>query len=280
VALLCRYYRVSRSGFYAWRARGQSARSRADSALCKAIKAIHRRSRGSYGSPRVHRALRQAGQRVGAKRVARLMREAHLKGRAARIYRRLARLHKFFERVPNRLRKKKAPLQVNQVWVSDLTYLRLGHSWRYLAAVMDLYSRRIVGWAVGHAKSLALTSRALQRAIELRHPPAGLIVHSDRGVEYAAHGYQRLLEAHGLRASMSRPYTCQDNAAMESFFHSLKTEAIYQRSIGSDAALNAMLAGYIGRFYNDWRLHSSLDYRSPVQFEEDNCSLQGVHKSG
>jgi transposase InsO family protein len=173
------------------------------------------------------------------------MREAHLKGRAACIYRRLARLHKFFDKVPNRLRKAKQPKRIDQIWVSDLTYLRLGHSWRYLAVVMDLYSRRIVGWAVGRAKSLALTSRALQRAIELRRPSAGLIVHSDRGVEYAAHGYQRLLELHGLKASMSRPYTCQDNAAMESFFHSMKTEAIHQRSISSDAALNAMLAAYI-----------------------------------
>jgi transposase InsO family protein len=269
---LCRYYGVSRSGFYAWRERGHSARVRVDRRLRQAVVRIHRRSRTAYGSPRVHQALRREGKRVGVKRVARLMREAHIKGRAARIYRRLGKLHRFFERIPNLLQGAPLPQHIDQVWVADLTYLRIGSSWRYLAAVMDLYSRRIVGWALGHAKSLALTTRALQRAIALRRPPAGLVVHSDRGVEYAAYGYQRVLQTHGLRPSMNRPYTCQDNAHMESFFHSLKTELVYARVIASDGALNAMLAGYIERFYNTERLHSSLGYRSPVEFETINCS--------
>jgi putative transposase len=209
---------------------------------------------------------------VSAKRVARLMREARLRARAARVYRRLPGLQRFFDHVPNLRLGQAAPDRLNQVWVGDLTYLRVAGSWRYLAVVMDLYSRRVIGWAVGRLKSTQLTLAALQRAIAARTPPAGLTFHSDRGVEYAAYSYRALLDEHGIVASMNRPYTCQDNAHMESFFHSLKAELIHGREIGSDSELNAMLAGYIERFYNVSRLHSSLGYRCPVDFERSTCS--------
>jgi putative transposase len=268
VAFLCRRYGVSRSGFYDWRRRGEPQRCRTDRVLRARIARIHRDSRGTYGSPRVHWALRREDVRVGAKRVARLMREAGLRGRVSRLYRRQPGLHRFFLKTGNLRLTEPLPRRINQVWVGDLTYLRVGRLWRYLAVVMDLYSRRLIGWAVGRSKSMRLTSLALKRAIAARHPPPGLMFHSDRGVEHAAYRYQGLLAQHRIIASMNRPHTCQDNAHMESFFHSLKAELVHRREIGSDGELNALLAGYIDRFYNAKRLHSSLGYHSPVEFEQ------------
>jgi putative transposase len=151
--------------------------------------------------------------------------------------------------------------------VGDLTYLRLGKHWRYLATVMDLFSRRIIGWTVARNRTTAVTARALKRAIALRDPEPGVVFHSDRGIEYSAYSYQALLRAHGIVPSMNRPRNCQDNAHMESFFHFLKAELTHQCSFVSDAQLNACLAGYIERFYNRKRIHSSLGYHSPVKFE-------------
>lgn len=268
MAFLCRYYGASRSGFYAWRQRGEPRRVRADRELSARIRRVHADSRGTYGSPRVHRALKREGIRVAEKRVARLMREAHLKARITRVYRRQPGLHRFFAKTPNLRLNQPPPSGVNQVWVGDITYLRVGRVWRYLAAVMDLYSRRLLGWAVGRSKSMKLTMRALERAIAARGTAPTLMFHSDRGVEYAAHLYQGLLQTHAIVPSMSRPYRSQDNAHMESFFHSLKAELLHRRELGSDGELIALLAGYIDRFYNVKRLHSSLGYHSPVEFEQ------------
>ena len=280
MALLCERYGVSRSGFYAWLRRARSFRAREDGLLVGRIKRIHAESREAYGSPRVHRALEREGVRCGAKRVARLMREAGLRGRASRLYRRQPGLHRFFEKTGNRRLEAPPPSRIDQVWVGDLTYLRVGRLWRYLAVVMDLYSRRLVGWAVGRTKNVALTSRALRRAIAARRPPAGLVFHSDRGVEYASYRYQELLKAWRILGSMNRPRSCQDNAHMESFFHSMKSELVHRREIASDGQLNALLAGYIDRFYNTKRLHSSLGYYSPVEFEQLMSTQQCVHATG
>jgi transposase InsO family protein len=268
VAFLCRYYGASRSGFYAWQRRGEPRRCKADRELSARIRRVHEDSRGTYGSPRVHQVLKRDGIRVAEKRVARLMRQARLQARIARIYRRQPGLHRFYAKTPNLRLNQPPPSRIDQVWVGDITYLRVGRAWRYLAAVMDLYSRRLLGWAVGRSKSMKLTMRALERAIRARGTAPGLMFHSDRGVEYGAHRYQGLLQAHSIVPSMNRPYTSQDNAHMESFFHSLKAELLHRREVGSEGELIALLAGYIDRFYNLRRLHSSLGYHSPVEFEQ------------
>jgi putative transposase len=267
VAFLCRRYQVSRSGFYAWEARACSCRSRDDEELSAAIARIHRDSRGTYGSPRVHEQLKHEGVRCSNKRVARLMRERGLRGRVSRLYRRSIGVHQFFQKTGNARLEESLPTRTDQVWVGDLTYLRLGKHWRYLATVMDLFSRRIIGWTVARNRTQEVTLRALQRAIAARNPKPGLLFHSDRGIEYSAYGYQAFLRARGIVHSMNRPRHCQDNAHMESFFHTLKAELAHQRVFNSDAELNASVARYIDRFYNEKRIHSSLGYHSPVEFE-------------
>ena len=267
MAFLCRRYRVSRSGFYAWARRDGSKRRRNDEEFGARIERIHRDSGGRYGSPRVHEVLRREGVRCSNKRVARLMRERGLRARVSRMYRNSSGVHKFFLKTGNLRLEEPLPTRTDQIWVGDLTYLRLGKRWRYLATVMDLFSRRIIGWTLARNRTTDVTLRALKRAIAARNPRPGLLFHSDRGIEYSAYGYQDFLKAKGIMPSMNRPRHCQDNAHMESFFHSMKAELTHQRSYASDAELNASVAGYINRFYNDKRIHSSLGYHSPVEFE-------------
>ena len=268
MAFLCRRYSVSRSGFYAWQGRDRGRRRRADEALGERIERIFRDSRDRYGSPRVLEMLRRGGVRCRSKRVARLMRERGLKARAGRLYRRTSSgVQRFFAKTANLRLEAPVPTRTDQVWVGDLTYLRLGKHWRYLATVMDLFSRRIVGWTLARTRTVEVTLRALKRAVAQRDPAPGLVFHSDRGIEYSAYAYQDYLRERGIVPSMNRPRNCQDNAHMESFFHSLKAELTHRRSFASDAALNASIAGYIERFYNAKRIHSSLGYHSPVEFE-------------
>lgn len=195
------------------------------------------------------------------------MRERGLRGRVSRLYRRSPALHKFFAKTSNLRLDEPLPTRPDQIWVGDLTYLRLGKHWRYLATVMDLFSRRIVGWTLSRNRTTQVTLRALKRAIAARDPRPGLLFHTDRGIEYSAYGFQDFLKANSIVPSMNRPRHCQDNAHMESFFHSLKAELTHQRSYASDAELNASVAGYIDRFYNEKRIHSSLGYHSPVEYE-------------
>jgi len=279
--LLCRRYKVSRSGFYAWLARDGSRRRRNDDQLGARIERIHRDSGARYGSPRVHEVLRQEGIRCSNKRVARLMRERGLRARVSRLYHRGSGVvRRFFAKTGNLRLGEPVPTRTDQIWVGDLTYLRLGKRWRYLATVMDLFSRRIVGWTLARNRTTEVTARALKRAIALRNPKPGLLFHSDRGIEYSAYDYQDFLKANGIVPSMNRPRHCQDNAHMESFFHSLKAELTHQRSYASDAELNASVAGYIDRFYNEKRIHSSLGYHSPVEFERLAHAQQSVHQIG
>ena len=241
------------------------------------IERIHRDSGARYGSPRVHQVLRREGVRVSNKRVARLMRERGLRARVSRMYRNSSGVHKFFLKTGNLRLDEPVPTRTDQIWVGDLTYLRLGKRWRYLATVMDLFSRRIVGWTLARNRTTDVTLRALKRALAARSPRPGLLFHSDRGIEYSAYGYQDFLKAKGIVPSMNRPRHCQDNAHMESFFHSLKAELTHQRSYVSDAELNASVAGYIDRFYNAKRIHSSLGYHSPVEFERLANASRSVH---
>lgn len=262
---MCRRYKVTRAGYYAWKRREPSARSARDASLLRRIHAVYAASDGTYGSPRIQRALNDAGLKISRKRVARLMRQAGLKARAARIYRTSPGSHAFFLAVTNWARRH--PIRrPDQLWVADITYLKVHDQWRYLAVVMDRYTRRIVGWSLGHNKTTRLTLKALDRAIANRRPPPGLVFHSDRGVEYAAYEFRTRLAALGIRQSMNRPGEPTDNAHMESFFHSLKTERLYGCTFANDADLRRVLRAYIG-FYNQRRLHSALDYRSPAHYE-------------
>jgi transposase InsO family protein len=277
VAFLCRRYRVSRSGFYAWERRDRGRRRRADEALGEHIERIHRDSGARYGSPRVHQVLRREGVRVSNKRVARLMHELRLRGRSSTLYRRSSGVHQFFERTGNLRLEEPVPTRTDQIWVGDLTYLRLGKRWRYLATVMDLFSRRIVGWTLAKNRTQEVTYIALKRAISLSDTRPGLLFHTDRGIEYSAYGYQDFLKAKGIVPSMNRPRHCQDNAHMESFFHSLKAELTHRRRFASDAELHASVTHYIERCYNAKRIHSSLGYHSPVEFERWAHASRSVH---
>lgn len=262
---LCARYGVTRTGYYAWSGRGASVHDQDDERLSVRIRAIFEASQGTYGAPRIRAALAQAGMRVGRKRVARLMRAAGLKARSARIYRHMPGTRTFFAAIPNRIleRKTTAP---DQIWVGDVTYLKVCGQWRYLAGVMDRHSRRVLGWEMGLQRDLRLTLAALNRALLRRKPAPGLVFHSDRGVEYSAYAYRARLAALGIVQSMNRPRELTDNAFMESFWHSMKSEVIHTLTFSSDAALFDVVRRYIHR-YNSHRLHSALGYRSPIDYE-------------
>jgi transposase InsO family protein len=262
---MCRLYGVTRAGYYAWRRRGISARRRYDQALRTPIQAIFRQSRGTYGSPRIHEVLRAAGTRISRRRVARLMREVGLRARASKLYRAIPGLHAFFVSIPNRQLDRLAT-GPDQVWVGDITYLKAGAAWRYLAVVMDRYSRRIVGWSLGRHKDARLTLTALNHAVANRQPPPGLLFHSDRGIEYAAYAFRSRLATLGFVQSMNRPREITDNAHMESFFHSMKTDVIHGVNLATHDDVGRIVRSYIP-YYNRLRRHSGLGYRSPVDYE-------------
>ncbi len=258
---------MSRSGYYAWCKRQEPQRVQDDRRLLKKVRRIHEDCRGVYGSPRVHQALRHEGIRVGRKRVERLMREASLVGRVAKLYRRVPGVERFYQRHKNLRLNMPAPTGVNQQWVADLTYIKVNRQWRYLAVVLDVYSRKVIGWSLGDRKTADLTLRALRHALRVRMPSSGLIFHTDRGVEYGAYLIQNELGRHGIRPSMNRPKQCTDNAHMESFFHSMKAEVIHGVSFKDEQELRAVLRGYINQFYNQKRLHSGIGYVAPAEYE-------------
>lgn len=265
--MMCALMGVTRGGFYAWHRRQPSARAQADELLIEQVRQVHDKSRGYYGSPRVTGQLHREGVQVGRRRVARLMRLAGLQGRSARLYRRAkVGQRAFFASVPHRLHEQalRAP---NQIWVGDVTYLKVAGQWRYLATVMDRHSRRIVGWSLGHRRDAALTSRALRQSARNRSPAPGLVFHSDRGVEYAAFEYRQQLRRLGILQSMNRPGKMNDNAHIESFFHSMKAEELYGKTFTDDEQLRRTLSSYIA-FYNQQRLHSALRYLPPAVFEQ------------
>ena len=264
---MCCFLGVSRSGFHAWQRRTPSARALDDARLLEQVRQIHLDSRGLYGSPRVTHALRQRGHRVGRRRVARLMAEQGLQGRCARVWRSPHRPQRpAFPSVPNRLAEATITAP-NQAWVGDVTYLKVRGQWRYLAAVMDRHSRRIVGWSLGAQRDARLTVEAFSNARRHRKPAAGVIFHSDRGPEYLAADLRKKLARHKFVHSNNRPGQINDNAHMESFFHSMKTEAFFGKTFDTDEELRQNLLSYI-QFYNQQRLHSSIRYLSPVAFEK------------
>jgi transposase InsO family protein len=268
VGRMCQLLSVSRSGYYAWCRRPLSSRAMADQRLSDQIRCIHAESRRTYGAPRVRVELREThGVRCSRKRVARLMRTSGLRAKVCRAFRvttQSAHRHP----IAANLLPTQAPVQrPNQVWVADITYIATGEGWLYLAAVLDLYSRRIVGWSMSGAMTHQLVLNAFTMALVHRQPALGLLHHSDRGSQYACLAYQTALAAHGVICSMSGAGRCYDNAAMESFFHTLKTELVHDERYAVREQARRSIFEYIEIFYNRQRRHSALGYATPEQFE-------------
>jgi len=267
VAVLCRVLDVSPSGYYAWARRPASARADRDEELGASVRAAHAASKGRYGSPRVHAELRANGEKVGRKRVARLMRAANLAGRKRRKFRSTTDSNHTFPIAPNVLERDFTATAPNEAWVTDITSIWTREGWLYLAAILDLFSRRVVGWATSANIDRHLALEALALALRDRRPSEGLVHHSDRGSTYASGDYRKVLDTHGLECSMSRKGDCWDNAVAESFFASLKREVEEIDQLACRAQGTELIAEYIDRFYNLQRRHSTIAYRSPVEFE-------------
>jgi putative transposase len=274
ITVMCRVLGVVRSGYYAWRQRPISAREMANQDLSQQIKKIHQHSGQTYGSPRIQAELAAQGVRCGHNRVARLMRQAELQSKQSRKFKVATTDSSHnYPVAPNRLNQDFTASRANQKWLADITYIPTDEGWLYLATVLDLYSRRIVGWAMSDSLERQLVIDAFLMAVETRQPPPGLLHHSDRGSQYASDEYQALLTKFGMQGSMSRKGNCYDNAPMESFFGSLKTEWVHHRHYRTRAEAKTDIFEYIEVFYNRFRRHSALDYQCPVVFEQLTISV-------
>src|SRR5262249_18512424 len=267
IGMMCRLMEVTRSGFYAWRKRPESEWARTEKRLTVEVRSIFEASHRRYGSPRIHREFRARRQTVGRHRVARLLK---LQGLQARKRRRFVTTTASEHALPvatNLLQRRFEATGPNTVWAGDVTFISTEQGWAYLAVLLDLFSRRVVGWALSDKNDEALTIDALEMAIDQRAPAPGLIHHTDRGTTYAATEYQDILRRHGMRCSMSRKGNCWDNAVSESFFSTLKTECIVDLTLSTVDAARREVFDYIATFYNSTRRHSTIDYRSPMEFE-------------
>jgi putative transposase len=267
VRLLCRTLLVSSSGFYAWCRRGVSLKAQEDASLKVEIRAAHAASGKTYGSPRIHEDLKANGQHVGRKRVARLMQEEGIEGQRKRRFRVTTDSRHSHPIAANHLNRNFTASAPNKVWVTDITYIWTREGWMYLAAILDLFSRRVVGWSMDSRIDQTLALDALRMALRTRRPEPGLLHHSDRGIQYAAGDYQKLLREHGIVCSMSRKGDCWDNAVAESFFSTLKAELVHRTGYVSRSQIRASVFEYIEAFYNGRRRHSALGYVSPVEHE-------------
>lgn len=268
ITAMCRVLKVSRSGYYAWRERPVSEREMANQKLTEQIEEIHQESRQTYGSPRIYAELVDQGVKCGHNRVARLMRQAELRAKQKRKFKVTTTdsAHNY-PVAPNLLDQDFQAGRPNEKWVADITYIATAEGWLYLAAVMDLYSRRIVGWAMGDTLERWLPLAALHMALETRQPSPGLLHHSDRGSQYASDDYQAVLTKYQMQGSMSRTGNCYDNAPIESFFGTLKTELVHHRHYVTRAEAKTDIFEYIEVFYNRFRRHSALDNLCPAVFE-------------
>ena len=268
ITLLCRTLQVSRAGYYAWKQRSPSARATADAQLTKQITVVHAHSRGTYGAPRVQAHLKAMGQPVARKRVARLMRHAGLAGTHRRRRVRTTMADPTATPAPNVVNRQFQADAPNQLWVGDITYVPTAEGWLYLAVLLDVYSRRVVGWAMAEHLRADLALDALEMALRQRRPLRGALVHhTDRGCQYTAAGYQARLADYGITVSMSRTGDCFDNALAESFFGSFKSELVGAAHWLTRRAARSAIFDWLEVFYNRQRLHSALGYRSPVVFE-------------
>ena len=268
VGLMCKVLNISRSGYYAWLKRPRSRRSKENRKLADHIRITHAKSRKIYGAPRIYRKLRENGISCSQNRVARIMKQEGIRGVVPRKFKATTDSKHNFPVAPNLLNRNFDVKEPHRVWLADITYISTGEGWLYLSAVMDLGSRRIIGWAMSDRMKRKLTLDALMMAI-CNHPQTnGIIHHSDRGSQYASEDYQKKLQSHGLVGSMSRKGNCWDNAPMESFFHTLKTEWVYGFKYRTRQEATSNIFDYIEIFYNRQRSHSKLGYITPCQYEE------------
>jgi putative transposase len=268
VRLMCRVLQVSPSGYYAWRSRPESRRALANRDLLQEVHRLHGQHQGRYGSPRMHAALRAEGYRVSRSRVERLMRRHGIRALARRRFRPATTDSRHqLPIAPNLLQQKFTASVPNRVWLADMTSIPTGEGWLYLAAVLDLATRKVVGWAMRDHMRTELTLGALIMAAQRQRPVPGLVHHSDRGSQYAAEAYAQQLALMGAKPSMSRTGCCYDNAPMESFFHSLKVELVHQRSWATREEARRDLFVYIESYYNRQRIHSAIGYLTPEQAE-------------
>ncbi len=265
---LCRLMGVSERGLHAWRHRPPSYRQRRDMVLLAHIREQHRLSLGSYGRPRMTEELNELGIRVGQRRVGRLMRQNGIQIVRSRKFKRTTDSDHAFNIAPNLLQQDFTASGPNQKWAGDITYVWTREGWVYLAVIIDLFSRRVVGWAISNRMKQDLALRALNMAIAIRRPPPSCVHHTDRGSQYCAHNYQKLLRKHGFKVSMSGKGNCYDNSAVESFFKLLKAELVWRRTWQTRREVEVALFEYINGFYNPRRKHSALGWKSPVAFEQ------------
>ena len=268
VRLMCDVLEVSSAGYYVWRDRPVSERSKSNAALLAEIRQVHEDSGGRYGSPRVHAALRRQGRGASRGRIERTMRRNGIRAITAKPRRVCTTDSRHgLPIAPNLVVRDFTAPAPNRTWLADITYIPTAEGWLYLAAIMDLFSRKIVGWAMRDHMQVELASAALTMAIQQQRPQAGLIHHSDRGVQYASHAYRDVLSVAGITASMSRKADCYDNAPMESFFHTLKTELVHHRNYKTRAEAQRDIFAFIEGFYNRTRLHSAIGYIAPIEME-------------
>jgi len=273
IVVMCRVLDAGRSGFYAWKDRAPSQRDRDDAALVVKIRALHRGPRRSYGSPRIHAELVDDHVKVGQKRIARLMRQEGLQGRSGRRKAPRTTVPSTVPvTIPDLVQRRFVADAPDQLWVTDITYVRTWEGWLYVAAIVDVFSRKIVGWAMAEHMRVELPLAALAMAVARRRPPRGLIHHSDRGAQYTSGDYQQALTDAGILASMGRVGTCWDNALAESFWAVLKNELIYTRAWPTRKAARTAIFDYIETFYNPTRRHSALKYASPNDYENRHAN--------
>jgi len=268
VAQLCQLLRVSRSAYYHWQQSGPSAREQRNLALLPMVQQIHQQSRRTYGSPRIWKALCQRGIQCGRHRIARLMRSHGIWAKTKRRFKVTTRSRHNQASVPDLVQRRFSAGRPNQVWTSDITYVWTREGWAYLAVVLDLGSRMIVGWELSERLTASLVTSAVERALSWRHPSEGLVLHSDRGSQYASHDLIALSKEHGIRLSMSRTGNCYDNAVTESFFHTLKTEHAFFTRFDTRQDARTSIFDYIEVFYNRQRMHSTINNLSPMQYEQ------------
>ena len=271
IRLMCRALAVSAAGYDAWRSRPESARSVTARTMLSAIRVIHRESRETYGSPSIWDALVKQGHRIGEHRVARLMRQDGIRAKTVKQWRATTQSQHRFPVAENTRDRQFTVASPNRVWAGDITYVWTTEGWLDLAVVLDLYSRRVIGWAMGHRLTVELAEQALTMALANRNPQAGLLYHSDRGSQYAATRYQQRLGEYSITASMSRKGNCWDNAVAERFFLNLKMERVWQREYANQTEAKTDITAYIVGFYNCDRIHSALGNMSPSVFERNRA---------
>jgi putative transposase len=267
LSVMCRLLSVSKSGYFAWKHRPESDRTRTDRAITTQIKAIHTESRRTYGSPRVHQELVAQGVEIGKGRVERLMKTAGISVKPPMLFVTTTDSNHDDPIAEDLIQQHFSAEAQDRRWVTDITYVHTDEGWLFVSAIMDLFSRRIVGWAMGPTMHRSLVLKALDMAVTDRRPEPGLIHHSDRGSQYASLDYRTALKAQGMLPSMSRKACCYDNAAMESFWHTLKNELIHRRHFQTRSQAQQSIFEYIEVFYNRTRLHSAIGYLSPADFE-------------